>query len=131
MRTILVAIALAAIAGPAAAQIRVSSTDCRRLVEYKPDPGVTYTPGVDVNGKPVVPADLPGGTNIKVPDEFSIPIVFYLKRGFGAAGNPTAGVQVGQVTVKNGAAYYNGQPLADESQAELARACREQLAAKR
>jgi hypothetical protein len=132
MRHCLAAIlALFLLTGSAAAQIRVSGTDCRRLVEHKADASVAYTPGVDVNGRAVAPADLPGGAKVQVPDEFVIPIVFYLKRGFGAPGNPTTGVQAGQVTVKGNTAYYNGQSLTDESQEELARLCRDQLAKKR
>lgn len=32
--------------------------ECRLLPEHKPDVGVAYQPGIDVNGKAIVPADI-------------------------------------------------------------------------
>ncbi|MGE5503210.1 MAG: hypothetical protein ACM31L_02195 [Actinomycetota bacterium] len=58
--------------------VQVTKQDCARLVHYTPSADVAYKPGVDVHGKPVAPADLPGSGNSLnlLPDvlEFNIPI---------------------------------------------------------
>ncbi|MDE2029968.1 MAG: hypothetical protein KGI97_05310, partial [Alphaproteobacteria bacterium] len=50
----------------------VDKTICRAVtqeagVDYHQAPGVAYQPGVDADGNPVAPADLPGGGQIKLP----------------------------------------------------------------
>ncbi len=50
-------IALFAFASPAMAQ-ETLPPECRLLKEHKPSADVNYRPGVDVHGKPVVPADI-------------------------------------------------------------------------
>lgn len=58
--------------GPAMAQEGVPP-ECRMIVKHVPDAGVAYQEGVDVKGKPVVPADLgapaidAGKTSVFVP----------------------------------------------------------------
>lgn len=44
-----------ATAGPMV--ITISKPDCSRLIQHVPAPDVAYKPGVDVRGRPVVPAD--------------------------------------------------------------------------
>ena len=53
-------------------RIEVSRTDCERIVKYTPAPDVAYKGGVDVHGKPVAPADLNAGSQIKLPDQIFI-----------------------------------------------------------
>src|SRR5690606_26258815 len=43
---------------PAMAQTPTVPPECRILPEHRPAPDVAYQPGVDVQGKPVVPADV-------------------------------------------------------------------------
>ncbi|MSO73034.1 MAG: hypothetical protein EXQ84_05425 [Rhodospirillaceae bacterium] len=54
--------------------VALSTADCKKLEQHVPADDVTYKPGVDVRGKPVVPADLGGGSTIKIPDEIHIQI---------------------------------------------------------
>ena len=124
-------VGLAAVAASAAAaqdQLVVAMTraDCARLVAHRPAADVTYQPGVDVNGQPVAPADLDGGTQIVLPEIIYIPITVDLFDRFGIPADPDnfqADAEVGAVTYRDGRAYFNGQPLQDDAQAELAALC--------
>lgn len=118
---------------PRADSVQVISTkaDCQRLVKHVPAPDATYRPGVDVDGDPVVPADLGGGVRIDLPESFAIPIEVELFERFGIPSDPArfdADLVVGEVTVDiEGRAYFNGQPLQDEAAAELAAKCQRVL----
>jgi hypothetical protein len=52
----------------------MSSGDCNRFVRHHPSADVEYKPGVDVRGKAVAPADLPGSRRIKLPDSYEFDI---------------------------------------------------------
>src|SRR5262245_32003388 len=54
--------------------IKIARSDCDRLVDYVPPPDVFYRPGVDVQGRPVAPADLDGGWQMQLPQYVSIDI---------------------------------------------------------
>jgi hypothetical protein len=124
-------IGLAAVAASAAAAqdqlvVAITRADCARLVAHRPAADVTYQPGVDVNGQPVVPADLDGGTQIVLPEIIYIPITVDLFDHFGIPADPDnfqADAEVGAVIYRDGRAYFNGQPLQDDAQAELAALC--------
>lgn len=124
-----VAIALTAGMAPAIAAetvIRIPRADCARMVEHRPAPGVAYKPGVDVRGKKVAPADLPGSNAvIKVPKLVEIEISFNPLRGGAGSRFGRSELIVGRVqfNLETGAATFNGQPLTDPEQAELARKC--------
>ena len=111
--------------------ITVTAADCRRLVAAVPAADVEYRPGVDTKGRPVAPADLAGSPQIKLPDpvvhiqvdlagRYGIPAV----AANGAPGAYGGKVDMGQVTVKDGRAYFNGQPLAPLDQEAIADACK-------
>ena len=61
MRQFFIAFAVCAAAFPAAAQT-VTYAECQTIAEYFPQGNVNYQPGVDVEGKAVVPADLAQGS---------------------------------------------------------------------
>ncbi len=88
--------------------------------------GMSDKPGVDVRGRRVVPADLGGGSPIKLPKEITIDIGIDLeeKYGLGAGGDYTGTAKVGKVTVKNGQVTFNGQPLGNQEQQAITAACR-------
>ena len=118
---------------PAAADIAVTRADCDRLVKHQPAPGVEYQPGVDVHGRPVAPADIGGGYQIKPPETIIIPIEILIQDRFNIPTNSVlwnAKAQVGVVTVKGDQVYYEGQLLGDPETAALEQLCREQLPAK-
>ncbi len=124
------AVALAAV--PAAAHekatVAVTRADCARLVEHVPGPDVAYRPGVDVYGREVAPADLGGAPRIELPEAILIDIEIDLLQRFGIPANPAlydADAEVGEVAYRDGRFTFNGQPLQDEAQAELAARCQE------
>jgi hypothetical protein len=117
---------------PAQADVAVSRRDCDRLVKYQQAPGVEYQAGVDAHGRPVAPADLGGGYNIKPPETIVIPIEILVQDRFHIPSNSVlwnAEAQVGVVTVKGDQVYYEGQLLGDEETAALEQLCREQMPA--
>jgi len=78
------ALAVFAVCSPARAdqvtvsgdKVTVSREDCRALATYRPSQGVAYQQGVDVNGRYVAPADLPGGFQYNLPEkvEFDVKV---------------------------------------------------------
>jgi hypothetical protein len=126
----LVAVVLAA---PALAQqgpIVVSSSNCEAIAHVNDAPGVAYTPGADVDGNAVAPADLPGGNTALNQRLMSAPIKITvdLQKRFGIPANSQlfqGEAEIGYVTVQDGKAYLDGQPLNVAEQGLLATACRE------
>ena len=123
------------LSNPAAAQtyVTISEADCQRLIRHVPSADVAYQPGVDVRGKAVAPADLGanepgGGGDLILPRAVLIPIEVDLFDRFGIPANGVnfeADALIGEVTVDlaTGEAFFNGQPLQSEAEAELAARC--------
>ena len=115
-------------AAPASAEIAISRTDCERLVRHEPAPEVAYQPGVDVHGRPVVPADLDGGQQIQLPDVIYIPIEVLMQDKYGIPANSVlydATALVGVVSVRGNQVYFEDQPLTDPEIVALEQACRD------
>ena len=60
--------------------VRVSEADCAHFVSHVPSADVAYKPGLDADGKRIVPADLGGGIAIAAPRNFEIPITQDLQK---------------------------------------------------
>ncbi len=106
----------------------ITRADCARLVAHVPDPDVAYEPGVDVYGREVVPVDLGGAPRIELPETILIDIEIDLLQRFGIPASPglyNADAEVGEVAYRDGRFIFNGQPLQDQAQAELAARCQE------
>lgn len=132
---------MAAFLGPAAfadpigvsgGSLVVTPADCRALVEHRPAPDVAYKPGVDVEGRYVAPADLPGSNDVyRLPDSIQFEIrmnpLAYAGQG-NLAGTKYANTQVplGEVSVdlKTGEASFQGRPLTSAQDRTLREACR-------
>jgi hypothetical protein len=115
-------------AAPAGAEIAISRRDCERLVRHEPAPDVTYQPGVDVHGRPVVPADLGGGSQIELPDVIYIPIEVLIQDKYGIPANSVlydATALVGVVSVRGNQIYFEDKLLTDPEIAALEDACRD------
>lgn len=88
-------------------------------VDHKPDNDVNYVPGVDVNGKAVVPADL--GSNLlsnTFPIVIPIELNIFEKFNIDIGENLDADPRVAYVEVqKNGDVRYNGQDITNNIQA--------------
>lgn len=127
----LVIASLAAVA-PAAAQqtITVSSSACAAVAHVNDAPGIAFTPGVDAEGNAVAPADLPGDNGALNRSLASAPIKITvdLQKRFGIPANANlfqGESQIGYVTIQDGKAYLDGQPLNTAEQGLLAAACTE------
>ncbi|HZB90234.1 MAG TPA: hypothetical protein VE397_02260 [Stellaceae bacterium] len=107
----------------------MSSDLCPSLAAGEPAvPGADYTPGVDVEGRPVAPADLPGSASPLGAGDVPIAIRPDLAKRYGAPANSSffhGKAMTGVITVQNGRAYLNGVPLAANEQSMLAAACRD------
>lgn len=117
-----------------AIEITVRNADCQQIVYHEPSDNVAFVPGVDISGRPVVPADLNGGYGIEAPEEVTIDIRLDLAQrlglGEGAASALIGGEGViGQVTVNGQDLYWNGELLPRDSQEALLAACGETLTA--
>ena len=129
------AIALSMLTAAAAvAEIAISERDCRQLVvKHEPAPDVTYQPGVDVHGNAVAPADLNGGSQLKLPDVIYIPLEVLIQDKYGIPANSVlyeAKAQVGIVSVRGDKVYYEDQLLNDPETVALEEACRAKLTGK-
>ncbi|MCP5367453.1 MAG: hypothetical protein H6907_14155 [Hyphomicrobiales bacterium] len=117
----------AAAAADGGTSIVVSKQTCARIVRHHPAPGVEYRPGVDVRGKPVAPADLDGGSGVRLYETTVIDIGIDLaeKYGLGAGGKYTGEAKVGRVAVTpDGRVTFNGQPIDPAESEAIAKACR-------
>jgi hypothetical protein len=132
-RFLALALVVIILALPAAAQqgpIVVSSSNCEAIAHLNDAPGVAYMPGVDVDSNAVAPADLPGSSTALNQALASAPIKITvdLQKRFGIPANSTlfqGEAQIGYVTVQDGKAYLDGQPLNVAEQGLLATACKE------
>src|SRR5215470_1921958 len=115
-------------AAPAYAEVAISRRDCQYLVQHEPAPDVTYQPGVDVHGRPVVPADLNGGSQIELPDVIYIPIEVLIQDRFHIPANSVlfkATAEVGVAELRGNQVYYQDQLLSEPETAALEAACKE------
>ncbi len=107
-------------------------TVCRHVTRHRPAPDVEYIPGVDVRGRVVAPADLPGSPGVAGVDRFEIPLTLDLARRLGLpvpgaagpAGAAPGSLEVGRLTIDGGRTLFNGRPIGGASEAELHALCR-------
>lgn len=115
-----------ATSGPVWSQttVVINEADCDSLVAHVTSSDVAYTPGVDVNGGAVAPADLNAQPQIQVPDVISIPVTIDLATNLGIQTPFLARPIVGDVQVtRDGRVSFNGQPINSDAQFELAKRC--------
>jgi hypothetical protein len=99
-------------------------------VRYVAPAGVEYQPGVDVNGRPVAPADLDGDHRLQLPE--SIPVIItddVRKRFRGPRHSPLfdadAVVGVVELRLSDRRLTFNGVELSDREADALAAVCRD------
>ncbi len=119
-------------ATPVDQQLYVTRQDCKYLVAHQPDPGVAYKPGIDVHGRYVAPADLPGQQSFDLPNkiEFDLklnPLAYAPQQGnapSGALSNTTINLGHVEVDLLTGQAKLNGHALGDEQTRIVTEACK-------
>jgi hypothetical protein len=111
---------------PPRIEVRVDSTACQSLIEYKEPAGVEYQPGVDAKGRHVAPADLNGVPDIKLPDSIDVPLTLDVLENSGVTvpEGMEGKASLGKLTFKGNAVYLNGQRLGGRDTAALEQACR-------
>ena len=140
---------LASVNAASALTLTVSDAACRSVAAHQPSADVEYRPGVDVHGKPVAPADLNGGFAFNPLDELIVDITADMAgRLTGSypqpqpAGSETRRRQprpgatqpsppppyagygsVGSIVIEGGRLLFNGRPLQDPFEEELAVLC--------
>lgn len=130
MRTLLASLPLLlGVAAGASAQtpdgLLIDSSTCQYLTRHRPAADVEYTPGVDVHGRAVAPADLPGTGGPSI-DRFDIPVTMGLARRLGYAVPPglPRDMEVGRLTLLGDRLYFNGQPIGATRETEIYALCR-------
>ena len=101
---------------PSWAQDESLPKECLTLKEHKPAMGVIYQPGVDVRGKPVVPADM-NAPVINVPDVMTIPLSVDLAKRLPSAaakGIDMKGTAGFLMVYKDGRVSYDGQDVTSQ-----------------
>ncbi len=123
-------LAIVAVSGAQAAEdksIRITKSDCIRLVEHHPSVDVAYRPGVDVRGGKVVPADVDASPNLRniVPQvlEFSIALN-PLKGGAARFGETSLAVGTVGFDMKSRRATFNGKPLTRSETRRISKKCK-------
>lgn len=107
--------------------VRISRTDCQRLIEHKARSDVAFQPGVDVRGRKVVPAQGPDTPDMGalVPDMLEFPIALNpLKGGAARFGETSLGVGVIRFDMKKRQATLDGVPLNRGDTQKLLEECR-------
>jgi len=114
-----------------AATVKISQADCAALVGHVPAADVAFKPGVDLAGRPVAPADPNAAPTLVLPERFSIPISVDLRKRLGIPADPsqyqTGHFTIGTVVWRDGAAWFNGQPLQSQASRDLAALCQQRL----
>jgi hypothetical protein len=91
--------------------------------ELAANPPADHVPGIDAEGEPVAPADLPSA---EAPGLAGVAaeVTARLKHVPGAKAGRGGQVVVGYVTLRNGRAYLNGAPLDSQDVIAMVDACR-------
>ena len=114
--------------------VSISPENCQKLTAHIPRDDVKYKGGVDVKGRPVIPADITPYADLGLGDEISFLLILdAAKEGIVNENaknllkqNPEilGELYLGQIVIKNNEAYLNGKPLIPEQQQQLYRFCR-------
>ena len=118
--------------------IIVTPSDCLLLEQHIPDDDVNYKPDVDVRGNPTVPAEVKNTNNMRIGENgYS----FYLthdalgndefKKQYGLDTAQEGRIILGQVSVKEGEVYWNGEPLQNRYRHNIYLLCDEEQRRKR
>jgi len=94
--------------------VAVEKLICEQLYMHKPAADVAYQPGVDVNGNPVVPADVPSQAQVMAPEYIEVPLTVALAQKLGGATPPGMEMKavVGMLHLySSGKIVYNGNDL--------------------
>lgn len=109
---------------------------CRWLPRHQPAPDVAYTPGRDVHGRAVAPADAPGSAGVGAVGsgtitprvEFALTpteLSTFLNRLPETTRAALGPAHAGRIRIEGEKVYYNGQLLSDRESEALVAGCGE------
>lgn len=119
--------------------IIVTREQCNLLTPHIPDVDVEYKPGKDARGRDVVPADLNGGNDPLGIGENGYSFLMVhdalgqanLESQYGLTGSQEGKIVLGQVTVKDGDVFWNGQSLREAERNRVYMLCNQERSTKR
>jgi hypothetical protein len=130
----IVALAIIAAATSRAAErtIAVARSNCELAVRYVAPAGVGYQPGVDVNGRPVAPADLDDDHRLQLPESIPVFISDDMRKRFrvfhhSPLFDADAVVGVVELRLSDRRLTFNGVELSDPEANALAAMCRDAM----
>lgn len=98
--------------------ILITAEHCQLLTPHIPDDDVNYKPDEDVRGNSLVPAEINGGNRLGLGERgYSFYMTHDALKGLnanqssGLTGNEEGKIILGQVTVKDGDVFWNGNSL--------------------
>ena len=103
-----------------------SDDECQRAARISAAPGADYQPGVDVNGRPVAPADLQPTLKIEPSRVIEFPVTMDVAKrlGFDTRGPYEANVTAANVRIEGNRVSINGQEVNPDDSVDLIAACR-------
>ena len=109
--------------------IAVAASGCSRAAQYKPAAGAAYEPGADLQGRPVVPADIQDGRHQAIRDSIAVIVSSDLEERFGIPHDSAllaadAVIGIVEVRLADGRLTFNGVPLNDREALALSELCR-------
>lgn len=109
--------------------IAVAASDCRLAIEHGPVADVDFESGVDVYGRPVVPADATRA-GVALPDIVSIFVSADVRDTFQLGDDSPllsfdAAIGVVEYDLSSGRLLFNGVPLSERDEQALVALCRE------
>jgi hypothetical protein len=110
--------------------IAIARSDCELAVRYVTPAGVDYEPGVEVNGRPVAPADLYGRPRLQLPESIPIIITDDVRERFHVSHHSPlfdtdAVIGVVELRLSDRRLTFNGVELSDPEANALAFLCRD------
>jgi hypothetical protein len=110
--------------------IAIARSDCELAVRYVAPSGANYQPGVDVNGRLVVPADLDGDHRLQLPDSIPVVITEDVRERFRVSHHSPlfdadAVVGIVELRLSDRRLTFNGAELSDPEANALAAMCRD------
>ncbi len=109
--------------------IAIARSDCELAVRYVSPAGVDYRPGVDVNGRPVAPADL-DDQRLQLPESIPVIITEDMRKRFRVSHHSPlfdadAVVGIVELRLSDRRLTFNGVELSDPEANALAAMCRD------
>ncbi len=117
--------------GPPIPEITITKVACQYLARHQMAANAEYEPGVDVEGRAVVPADLPDTEDrLQLPETITVEIAPALAHWLPNQDVPyeslkLSRINLGTVSMTGGVLTFNGQPLGSSRQDELLALCLE------